>query len=230
MLMRQDRTADDRKIRIGADRIMREEGDELEKPLKCMNVDLHRDVLSREDDAVLIVVDVRGVLHEPVFSVESERDQADRLACRVVETAGVADIFRAEQAARISVLLLRERSCDRPRILLGLREIDRDVEFTVARLCDPFSVFLNAVCADIVGIAAYFIEIIGRLLRALLIECFEGAHNFGGARCQASHELRVEEVAACDAVLDVSARDCVVEECGENIFKRKVFTTERCEF
>ena len=89
VLMRQDGAADDRQVRVGADRIVREQFNELQKPDECLTVNFHRPVFIRKDDAVLIVVYIGRVLQIPGLPAQSEGNVADCLPRGVIETSRV---------------------------------------------------------------------------------------------------------------------------------------------
>ena len=57
--MAQDRAADDRKIRVGSQEVMREGLDEIKQLAERVVFDRHRNVLRIEYDAVLFVIDIR---------------------------------------------------------------------------------------------------------------------------------------------------------------------------
>ena len=163
--MRQDGSSHDRQVRVGADGVMRQHFQEIHQADKCRPLDLHRYMCSGKHNAVFIVVHIRRILQEPVLTSELHRDQADRLARRMVQAAGISFVLRAEQAFRIGILLFAERCRDRLRILFRFGQIDRDIQVAVTSRRDPFSVLCDTVSADIVGVAAQFVVIIRRLPR-----------------------------------------------------------------
>ncbi|MNN42770.1 hypothetical protein D3C81_1569750 [compost metagenome] len=59
MIMGQNRPADDRKIGIGANEVMRELAHEIKQPLERILGQLHRYMIMMEDDRVFIVVHIR---------------------------------------------------------------------------------------------------------------------------------------------------------------------------
>ncbi len=69
MLMVQNRSAHNRKIAVGADEEMRELVDEVAKSFKRLTRYFHRNMLLIKDDAVMRIIDIRRILHEPVFAV-----------------------------------------------------------------------------------------------------------------------------------------------------------------
>ena len=140
MVVREDRAADDRQIGIRTDEIVRHFGDEIEHPHECLSRDAHRAVRRRQHYAVLVVVDVGRILHIPALAAEPEGDLAQSLACRAQRIAGEAFVFVAEEAER--VVGLRRVLCGRdvPRVLLGFREVYRDVDIPVDRTDAPLQV------------------------------------------------------------------------------------------
>ena len=59
MIMTQNRSTDDRKIRIGAYKVVRKLGHKIKKLSKCCTLDLHRCVLTVKNDTMLIVIYIR---------------------------------------------------------------------------------------------------------------------------------------------------------------------------
>ncbi len=222
MLVGENRAADDRQIGVGTDRVVREAPDELQQADERPAADLHRLMLRRKDNAVLVVVDIGRVLHVPFLTAQCHRDQADRLTGRMVHPARVAFILGAEQALRIGVLLLFERGSDRLGVLLRLREIDGDIEIAIAGRRDPFDVLCDPVAADVVAVAGQLVEIVRSQNRIFLFQRGETADHLAGSRREHAHDARVEEIPARDAVLDASPLHCVVEKKSEDFLEREV--------
>ena len=63
--MRQDRTAHNRQIRVGAQEVVGEQPDEIEQLDKGVLLDLHGNVLSVKHDTVLVIIYVWGILKAP---------------------------------------------------------------------------------------------------------------------------------------------------------------------
>ena len=70
MVMRQNGTAHDGKVCIGAQEVMREELNEIKKLYKGCSLDLHRYMLAAENDTVLIIIYIRRILEEPVCLID----------------------------------------------------------------------------------------------------------------------------------------------------------------
>ena len=102
MIVRKYRTADDRKIRVRSDRIMRKRLYKIEQFCKCIFIDLHRRMLFVEHDAVLVVVNIRAVLKEILLPAQHDRDDAVVLPCRMRKRSGIAFILCAQQTERIA--------------------------------------------------------------------------------------------------------------------------------
>ena len=181
-------------------------------------VDLHRNVLFIEHDAVLIVVNIRRILQAPLFSVDHNRNHAVVLARRMVHAAGVAFIFIAEQALGIGCLLRIFRGGNRFRVLLRLRQVDRDVHVAVFGLRQPAHILRDPVPADIVGVLAELVVPVCRLPGILRIEGPELADDIGRTVCQRSHDLRVKQIPVGNGIL-LQAADgyAVIAEFIENL-------------
>ena len=191
---------------------MREERDEIEQAAEGRAVDFHRTVLGAERDAVLVIVDIGGILQKPVLARERDRDQAVVFARGIIGAAGIALGLAAELALGIAGGLGAARRGDRARVLLGLGEVDRDVKLAVFGLGLPLAVLRDAVAADIVAVAAESIIPVGRSLGILGVKRAETSDHLGGTRRQYAHEARVQQVAARDAAVDDAARRGVVED------------------
>ena len=61
MCVGQNRTAYDRKIRIGSQEIMGEQLDEIEELHEGGSLDLHGHMLTAENDAVLVIIHIRRI-------------------------------------------------------------------------------------------------------------------------------------------------------------------------
>ena len=61
-------------------------------------------MLTVEDNAVLIVIGIWGVLQEPALAVEIQRNQAVSLAGWMIGPASIALVFTAQQALGICLL------------------------------------------------------------------------------------------------------------------------------
>ena len=100
--MTQYGTAHDRKIGIGADKVMRELPHKVKQPRESLFVYFHGNVSAVEDNAVLIVIDIGRILEKPAFCAEIERNNAVVRPARMTYPAGIALVFKAELAAAIS--------------------------------------------------------------------------------------------------------------------------------
>ena len=70
MVVGQNGTAHDRKIRIGAQEIVGEQLDEIEELYKGRSLDLHGHMLAAENDTVLVIVHIGRILEKPVCLID----------------------------------------------------------------------------------------------------------------------------------------------------------------
>ena len=226
VVVREDGSADDRQICIRAEEIVREDRHEVQEILEALARDLHWHVLAIQDNAMFIIIRVRGILQEPTVCGEAQRDQAVRLARRMARMAGIAFVLAAEQAFRVA--RRRRELClgDVTRVLLRLREVDRDVEVTVLRRRLPDDVLVDAVLADVVRRDAHLVELIRRGLRAARVVAAEAAHNLRRSRHHAVHDARVEEIAVFRRILDESLLGSIVEHILENRHRCRQFLVD----
>ena len=195
MLMAEDGAAHNWKVCVGADEIVRQHCHKIQQLLKAGPVNAHRRMLRAQADAVLIVIHIGRILQIPAFAAERHGNEAVILPRRMVHPSGVALIFRAELALWIPGL--RRELCRRngARVLLWLREVDRDIQRTVLSLVDPLLILCNAVAADIIRILTEFIEPVRRLPRAFVIQRTEFFAHLVRCGRQGAHQLRIKEVA-----------------------------------
>ena len=101
MLVIENRAAHDREVAVAADEIMREEIDEIEKASESPRGYFHRHVLLVKEDAVLVIVNIRGILEIPSATGESKWDRADVLARWMMIIALESEVLFAKNAFRI---------------------------------------------------------------------------------------------------------------------------------
>ena len=177
-------------------------------------------MLGVEDDAVLVVIDVRGILQIPAAAVQLKGDDAVVLPGGMVHAARVALVFRAQGAFGIAGLR-RELGCgDGARVLLGLGEVDGDVQLAVFAGVGPLFVLRDAVAADVVGVLAEAVEPVGRLLRGDLVERMEAGADLVRPGRQHAHELRVEQIAGDLIIRADAAGDGIAGQHLQNIGQR----------
>ena len=73
-----------------------------------------------KDYAVLVVVDIRGVLQIVFLAVKRYGDYPVILSCRMSKSSCIAFVLRAEEALRVGRALGFSRGGNVPGILLGL--------------------------------------------------------------------------------------------------------------
>ena len=89
---------------------------------------------------VLIIINIRRILKEPLTVVDRHRNNAVVAACRMIQPPCIALIFPAEQTLWIGCLLRELCRRDRLRILLRLGQINRDVQIAILRRSQPFAI------------------------------------------------------------------------------------------
>ena len=150
VLVAEDGAAHDGQIRVGADKVMREEGDELQQLGKGGAVDLHGDMLTVEDDAVLVIVNVGGILQEPGLAVDGHRDDAVILTGGEIHPPRVALALPAQQTLGVAALGRIFGGGDGLGILFRLGQVDGNVDLSVAAVHLPPHVLLYPVGPDII--------------------------------------------------------------------------------
>ena len=222
MVVAQNRAADDGQIRVGAEEIVRELLRKIQQPPERRAGDAHGRVRRVQDDAVLVVIDIRRVLQVPVAAVQLQRDDAVVLPGRVVHAARVALVFRAQGAFGVAGLRRVFGSSDGARVLFGLGQVDGDVKRSVFAGIRPLLILRDAVAADIVGILAEAVEPVGRFARGDFIERAEAGADLMRSGRENAHELRVEQIARGLIVRAHAARNGVVRQSLQKLGKRRL--------
>ena len=215
--MRQNGAADDGQIGIGTNEIVRELSDKVEQLAEACTVDLHGRMNRVKHDAVLIIVNVRRILHVPRGLINGDRDNAVVLACRMVDTACVTGILRAQLALGIACRRQIACRCNCLGVLLGLGQVNGDVQLTVCGISLPLHITRDAVAADVVCILAEFIVPVGCLDRVLCVQCTELCDDLTRRRGQAAHQAGIEQITVDDGIiLHHTACMCVVHQLVQN--------------
>ena len=220
MVVAQNRAADDGQIRVRAEEIMREQLRKVQQPAERRRADAHGRMLGVEDDAVLVVIDVGGILQIPAAAVQLKGDDAVVLPGGMVHAARVALVFRAQGAFGIAGLRRELGRGDGARVLLGLGEVDGDVQLAVFAGVGPLFILRDAVAADVVGVLAEAVEPVGRLLRGDLVERMEAGADLVRPGRQHPHELRVEQIAGDLIIRADAAGDGIAGQHLQNIGQR----------
>ena len=201
----QDGAAHNGQVGVGAHEIVGELAHKVQQLGKARPVNLHGGVLAVEADAVLVVVDVGGVLQEPGGVVDGDGHDAVVLTGGVVDPAGVALVLGAQLAAWIGGGWQIAGGGDGLGVLLRLGEVDGNVQVAVLGGGDPLHVLGNPVPADVVGVLAELVVPVGGLLGALGVEGLELLHHLGGAGSETAHEHGVKQVTVDHGVLGQNA-------------------------
>ena len=196
MLVAQDAAADDGQVRVAADKIVRESRHEVEQLFKGLPADHHRRMLSVQDDAVLVVIDIGAVLHEPLAAADGHGNQAVVLAGRMVHPACVALVFGAEQALGVAGLRGVPRRRDGLGVLFRLAQVDGDHQVAVFGRRGPAHVLFDAVAADIIGILGKAVIPVRRLPGRKGVQLGKALSHLVGPGRQDAHELCIQQVPA----------------------------------
>ena len=154
MIMAQDRSSNNRKIRIRSDKVMWELLYKIQKFSKGCFLDFHRCMLCIKNDAVLIVVNIWRILEEPVTVIDRYRNNPVVLSCRMVHTSCISLILFAEKAFRITALFCKLGCRDRLWIFFRFGEVDGDIQCSKLGICSPFLVFFDTISTNVVCIPA----------------------------------------------------------------------------
>ena len=131
MVVGQNRTAHDRKIRIGSQEIMGEQLDEIEELHEGGSLDLHGHMLTAENNAVLVIIHIGRILEKPVCLIDFQRNDPVILSGRMVYPTHISHVFLAELALGITALLHQFGSRNGLGILLRFGEIDGNINISI---------------------------------------------------------------------------------------------------
>ena len=163
VLVAQNGAADDGQVCVGADEVVGKQGYEVQQLFKGGAVDFHGHVLAVEDDAVLVIVDIGGVLQIPLGPGDGDGDDAVVGPGGVVHAAGVALVFPAQLAFGVAGLGGVLGGGDGLGVLFGLAQVDGDVHLAVFAVVFPAHVLGDAVASDVIGVAAQPVVPVGGL-------------------------------------------------------------------
>ena len=199
----QDAAADDGQVGVGAAGVVGKLPDEVENFRQRLLVHLHRLVLLVQHDAVLMEVGVGAVLQIELLTRQRDGHNAVGLARREVDAARVADVLLAEHAGGVAGFGLQALEGNRLGVLLGLRQVDGDLQLAVGGGGVPLDVLGDLRGADVVRVDAELIEPVGSGLGALLdVELAELLADLALAGHQGAHQagLKVDAVLVDRAV------------------------------
>ena len=143
MVMSENRSPYDRKIRIGAHEVEGESVDEVEQALYVGCLDRHRTMGIAQHDAMLFEISVRGILEPPRLPSQFNRAESESRLCRMLRRSGPRLVLLAEIALRsFRIRYGLGRICDIPRILLGLGCVHCYLEVAIACGHSPMGIVL----------------------------------------------------------------------------------------
>ena len=161
VVVTQNRTAHDGNVGVAADEVAWEQVDEVEQAFEGSTVDVHGPMFPAHRDAMLVVVRVRAVPHAPRLAADGN------LARVAALEVGVAHAQRtgprpARRRIDVGIVGLFLRRCrNGARILLGFRQIDRDLQLAPLRVGRPRDVARNIGNLHVICLAARVVELIG---------------------------------------------------------------------
>ena len=206
MVMAQDGSSHNGKVRIGTQEIMGELLDKVKQLSECRLINFHGHMLSVEHDAVLIVVHIWGILESPLTVIDGNGNDSVVIPGRMVGPPRIPHVLHAQLAFWIAALPGQLGRRNGLWILFRFGQVYRNVQRTVAGIRGPLHISCNAVTADIIGILAETIIPVRCFLRRLLIAFPEFLHHLTRPWHQAVHQLRVKKVPVNHAVLLKHAR------------------------
>ena len=215
VVVRENRPADDRQVGVRAEEVVREHGDEVEKTAHALLVHVHGPVLGAHGDAMLVEVGIGRVLESPALPFELDGHDPEILTRRVRASRrarrapGVGLVLNAELAGGVDVAGRRcSRACDVARVLLRLREVDRDLEVSPAGRRRPLHVPRDGGSPHVPHVAGQRIEVVGRRNGTLFRgEKVKVPRDLRRPRREHAHHAHRRTVAAVRGVLEETVRD-----------------------
>ena len=221
MVMRKDRAAHDGKVGVGAEEIMGKQLDEIQELNKGGAIDLHGRVLTRKRDTVLVIIYIGRILQIPLRPRHGHGNLTKGLSCGLRRVTRISLVVVAKQALGIAALRQKLCSGNGLGILLGLGQIDGNIDIAVLRGRFPLEVTADTVAANVVAVARQLIKVVGRLLGRNGIERIKLADNLGGSGRDLPHDRGVEKVAIHHAVLTKSVCHGIVTQSAQNVLQRR---------
>ena len=220
MVVGQNRTAYDRKIRIGSQEIMGEQLDEIEELHEGGSLDLHGHMLTAENDAVLVIIHIGRILEKPVCLIDFQRNDPVILSGRMVYPTHISHVFLAELALGITALLHQFGSRNGLGILLRFGEIDGNINISIHTGNSPANIPGNTIAANIVRVLGKLIVIICGLFRRLFVKLPEFSGDLGRSRQKTVHQSGVKKITVNGAVLLEDSCLCrIIQQIFQDIFQ-----------
>ena len=218
--MAQNAAADNRKVCITTNKIVREDGNKVQQFLKGGLVDFHRCMLRVECDAMLVIVNIGTVLHKPRFTADRNGNNPVILSCRMIHAAFIAFILHAKQALGITGLRCSFCCCNCLGILFGFTQIDGNIQIAILGSGLPANIFLNAITPDVIRVLRELIEPVCSSLRILRIQFLELIADLTRRRCKNTHQFGIVQISACDIIRNDTFIHCIVQQTLQNLVQR----------
>ena len=231
VVVRQNRAAHDGQVGVGANKVVREQVRKIEQAGQPLAVDVHRAMLGAHSNAVLVKVRVRAVLEAPALAVELNGDNAQILAGGMGAAVGsggasrVALVLDAQLTGGILLArVLGRTGCgDIARVLLGLRQVDSDLQVAPVGGGTPFDVARDGGAAHVTGVTAQTIEPVGR--GAGLVDAHASVELLvynRRPRHERAHDAHGDAVAARRRVLGSAVGNGVLGKRGKRALQVKI--------
>ena len=150
---------------------------------------------------MLVVILIRRILQKPLFLIQRQRNQAQILPRRMIDTSRVAFVLTTQQTFRIRSTFCLTCGDDRFRIFFRLGQIDGDVQFTISARMFPAVIFRNARHADVVARARLLVKILRRRLWAGLVLMRKFSLNYRWRRHKTPHDRCIEQIALRNTIV-----------------------------
>ena len=192
---------------------MREKFYKIKKFNKGILLNLHRNMLTVKDDAMLIVIHIWGILKSPGAVIYSDRNESVILSGRMINSSCISFVLRAKKTFRITAGFYKLGSSDCLRIFFRFGKIDGDIDFTIFTVYCPFLIFLYTITTNIIAVLTEFIEVIGCFLWIFLISAPELILYLRRTRHQTVHKSGIKKVSVHNTVFYEISLHSLIQKC-----------------
>ena len=131
---------------------------------------------------------------------------------RMIHSAPIALVFRAQLAFGIAALGGRFCRRNGPGVFFRLRKVDGNIQGAIIAFIRPAHILFDAVAADIIAVLAELIIIIRGGFGTLLISPAELLPYLVGHRGNNAHQARVEQIPGRGIVLNQALFHCRIQQ------------------
>ena len=198
---------------------MGKQSNKFRKVFKGTAGNLHGHMLAVQNNAMLIIVGIRGILQKPLPAAKIQGYQAMRLAGRVTGMTGKALILPAQQALRIAGGLHQLCLGNITGILFRLGKINRNIQIAILGSRLPDNIFVNTRLSYIVRSNTQLIIVIRSQLRRPVIICPESPDYLRRPWHHAVHQQRIKQITLVGSILNDSLLRSIIQHPAQDLIR-----------